>query len=211
MAQVIQAGTDVFNAMVHGTPPESTVNFISQMQQNTSAILNDAGQRFIETAKNTFKPLFNDNAIRTAKALMRNVESLWQTNEIRPIREIGDFQVAPIAMQRWIMAEPTIRKLYHKQMCDGYSDTYVDVEPGAIGSDHYDYRRVMDGVVVEIDDEESEYDWKATTWVVDDIYNGDDVLNFDDKTIILDAWEDLRSHLRARQSDPTSRWDNDLS
>ena len=52
------------------------------------------------------------------------------------------------------MAQPDIRSLYHKGHCDGYSDTYVDMEPGLVGEQHYDYRRVMDGVV-----EETETGW----------------------------------------------------
>jgi hypothetical protein len=111
---------------------------------------------------------------------------------------MGAMQQAPVVMQRWIMAEPTVRTLYHKQECDGFSDTYKDMSPGIVGEQHYDYRRVMDGVIQEDGDS-----WCAKFYM-DDLVEGDTPLIFRDKMDILSTWERVTMYIAAGDEDPTS-------
>lgn len=68
-------------------------------------------------------------------------------DEIQYISKIAEFQHAP-TMQRWIMAEPTVRQMYFDQKLDGYSDTYSTTDK-TVGMMHLDYQKVIDGVYRE--------------------------------------------------------------
>ena len=77
-------------------------------------------------------------------------------------------------------------------------DTYVDVEPKRIGDDHYDYRRVMDGVMVITDD-----DWYAKCYV-EELKEGDRDLSHGEKTDIIQTWSNLEYLIALNKEDPTS-------
>ncbi len=95
--------------------------------------------------------------------------------------------------------------MYHEQRCDGYSESYVDRFPGQVGENHYDYRRVMHGMVQD----DQEHDWKSTFYL-DELFEGDRELNFDEQVDILNTWDVVRSYLSKGQDDPTSQFGNML-
>ena len=106
-------------------------------------------------------------------------------------------------MQRWIMANPYIREQYHANRLDGYSDSYVDDAPGMICDNHYEYRRVMDGVFVFNEDPEDKEDWSFSTYY-EDIHNSDtDELDLTEQLQILRTWEALEHFVRNTDDDPT--------
>jgi hypothetical protein len=115
-------------------------------------------------------------------------------------------QNASLTMQRWIMAEPTVRTLFHKQLCDGYSDTYVDMYPGRVGEDHYDYRRVMNGVVVPHEERGGD----ATTYM-EDLIPDDVELDLNDQIDIISSWQFIQAKVAERNEDPTSKYNGTLS
>lgn len=128
---------------------------------------------------------------RTARNLTRQVKGIFHPNAIMPLLTIAELQSAKPAMQRWLMAMPDYRKLYHRQLCDGFSDSYVDSDPGVVGEDHYDYRRVMNGIVDfrTEEDKEGKYEtWKASFYL-DELTDPEDNLGFEKQCIVLDAWE----------------------
>lgn len=196
-----EASPDVFQAMLHRNGSQATQDFYQHSQQSFSSVLNDVGQQFAQAATSIFKEAFDSSAMRLAKAAMRKVESIWMTDEIQSITSIGNLQHAPLTMQRWIMACPEVREVYHRQECDGYSDTYVDMEPGKVGEDHYDYRRVMDGTF-RIDEDG---DWVVTQYF-EELQPGDDHLSADEKLDIENTWDAIRNHMAAKKDDPTSMY-----
>ena len=125
-------------------------------------------------------------------------------DQIRYLRTIGEVQHAPSSMIAMLMAEPTVRRMYHQQRVDGYSESYTDNQPGKVGEDHYDYRRVVNGVFME-----EEGEWVATTYY-EDLLPGTGELEFLDQVDILRTWEQMRIHLMRRKEDPTSRWNSSL-
>ncbi len=137
--------------------------------------------------------------MQLARQLGKKVESMWKTDDIRPLTMIQDIQNATMLMQRWIMACPEVRTLYHNQGCEGYTGSYVDVDPGLVGDQHYDYRRAMDGLVV-FDDQG---DWSATTYF-DELRDGDRDLLLDEQIDIQTTWEAMRYHVTRNKDDPTS-------
>lgn len=205
MAQIIDGGADLFDALAYGKPHPGTQQFIQSQLESFSNSVTDAGQRFYNNAMNLYERFSGSSAMRYANAARRNIGSIWQSDEIRQLTTIGDLQQAPLTMQRWIMAEPTVRQLYQQQRVEGYVDSYVDTHQGNIGEDHYDYRRVMQGIVVDDDKD----DWSATTYY-DELLPEDQELLLEEQVDILVSWESVVQKLREGRSDPTSRWNSDL-
>lgn len=214
MARVFVGGDEYFNAITGGTPHQGTINFIQGQFLKPSANLTEAGRVFHEKAKISVDQALNSSAMRLAQAAVRKLDNLWGEDTITYLRTIGAIQQAPIVMQRYIMAQPAIRKLYNAQKCDGYSDTYIDVYPGTIGNDHYDYRRVMDGVItfatVPSDSSDAELpSWESVTYL-DELNIDDNDLLFESQVDIIDTWNVIENHLNAEKDDPTSLYNAEL-
>ena len=196
-----------FNSLAYGTPHPGTMSFLSQQFENASTALTTAGQRFMENARTLYERISGSDAMRAMRVAGRAIRSMWQLDEVRPLYSMEELQTAPLTMQRWIMAEPMLRKEYINQRVDGYSDTYHDVHQGDVGEAHYDYRRVMDGMIVVDDkpDSDGEYGWTATTYF-DDLLPDDSELLLEEKVDILETWTAVRAALKAGKQDPTSRY-----
>lgn len=205
MAELLAGGIDGFDAVAYGRPHPNTLQFLENQVYQSSQGLNQAGQMFMAKAAQIFEDINGSNAMRILKAAGRAVRSLWQPNEIREISDIGQLQHAPLAMHRWIMAEPTTRALYHRQGCDGYSDSYVDWQAKVIGEDHYDYRRAMNGLVVEDEDG----GWHATTYA-EELLPDDRELDFEEQVDIQHTWNAVKAHILAKGEDPTSKYNSSL-
>lgn len=208
MVQVSYGGVADFNALMYGPKHPGTMQFLqNQVQQisDFSTTLTDAGRGFVANARRLYDELHSDEALRLARAAVRRIGNVFQRDEIKSIWELAQLQNAPLTMQRWIMAEPTVRELYHQQRCDGYSDTYVDMYPGEVKDAHYDYRRVMNGVVTEDSDGASKF-----TIFLDELVEGDRELTFDEKIDILNTWDIVSSLIKEGSDDPTSPWGGKL-
>ena len=129
---------------------------------------------------------FNSSkAIELTKAALNQITGIFQADVIRYISDISHFQIATPIMQRYIMANPIVRHMYHDQRLDGYSDTYVDTDPGVIGEKHYDYRRVMSGIMTPIGD-----DLYYTSYI-EQLRDEADELTASDQFRILDTWANI--------------------
>lgn len=211
MAQFIDGGNLMFKSLMYGRPHPGTMQFLETQAQSMSSALTDAGSRFMETARDMYSHLESSNAIRAMRAAGRAVRSLWQLDEIRELIDVGQLQHAPLSMQRWIMAEPTTRGLFQKQRLDGYSETYTDLFPGTIGEEHYDYRRVMDGVVV-VDaepDERGEHGWTATTYLEELLSDEDDLMPAEQQDILA-TWGRQIAAAQRKKEDFTSKFNADM-
>jgi hypothetical protein len=212
MAQVFVGGDEYFNALTSGNPHQGTINFIQGQFNNPSSNLSETSRRFQEQARVSIEASLNSTAMRLATAATRKLRSLWNENSIQVLTDVGDFQYAPLVMQRYIMAHPTTRRLYQQERCDGYSDTYVDIHIGDVGEDHYDYRRVMDGVVVFSDeeDENGDLDWSSTTYL-DELDEDDEELEFESQLDIIQSWETMDEHYKSGKTDDlTSKYNAEL-
>lgn len=179
----------LFNATLFPEATPETTQWLNDQFHRDTSMLTDMGRQFLDNAVEYWKKSYDPNLMRRVRAMTRELPEMAHPNIIRVIRDIDGVQNAQPVMQRYIMANPSVRKLYHRQLCDGYSDSYVDLEPGVIGDDHYDYRRVMEGIVVMLPIPGSQ----ETTWQVsmypEELAEGDRSLDADEQFIILDAWE----------------------
>lgn len=201
MSMVIEGGDDVFNALVYGGPlHQSTATFLQQSASNFMSSLSTSAQAFFQaySPAHIFKRYDENEALRLARAAFRKVNNLWNADIIEPIHDIGKFQNAGSIMQRWIMANPMARQLFHNQQCFGYDGTYFDLEPGLRGMDHYDYRRVVNGVFM--DQPNGEF---AANIFFEELRDGDASLRHLEQMDILETWGALESYMRKRSDDPT--------
>lgn len=211
MAQIIQGGAAMFDAMLYGSPKQETLNFLARQFDSVSQNLSEAGKRFYESAYDAFQQVNHDYAARMLRAAGRAVSNMWMNDCIQPLTTIGQLQHAPLSMVRWVMAEPSIRKLYQQQRVEGYSETYTDLDPGRIGPNHYDYRRATNGVLFVDDtpDAEGNYGWHATTYF-DNLFETDSDLPLWQQADIQETWKAVRKLAAQGKEDPTSRFNADI-
>lgn len=195
-----------FDSIVYGEKHPANLDYFRQQTQNIASNIQDAGRSFFSNLSELNEKFNGSEAMRLGRAAMRTAKSIFKPNVISSIFDIGEMQQAPVVMQRWIMANPVVRELYHNQGCDGYGDTYVDYHKKDIAESHYDYRRATDGLV-QID--EVNDDWFVRLYV-DDLYEGDKHLSLDEQVDILSTWDIVEMFIRAGKEDPTSTTNSSL-
>lgn len=199
MAEVMFGGPEVFHAAVYGRSNPTVYDFIGRQAEHVSNNISQAAQQFFESARGIYEQMDHSKALRRAKAASRRVQNLWQRDGIQPLTTMAALQQAGVDMQRWVMAEPSLRELYNGQQCEGFHSTYIDTFPGTVGEDHYDYRRVMDGIVQENKD----FSWQATTYFEDPV--PDDVeLTLEDQHDIMTTWRFVQAAVTRGRDDPSS-------
>lgn len=198
---VIHAGPTGFDYAIFGDHSPINSQYFQQQLSYFSDSLNDMGRRFMEGSREIYDRLNNSEALRMARAAMRTVRGVFHPNMIVPLETLEDLRSAQPLMQRYVMAEPMLREKFHRQLVDGYSSTYVDVDPGCIGSNHYDYRRVMTGIVQDTVTEDGEDGWVSHNYYDED--RGDDRdLDSGEKFAILNTWDIVKMFVNSGR-DPT--------
>lgn len=197
-----------FQAVMFGGPNKQLFNHVQNHYHQYTNALGESARRWWNEATGVFERTSYEQLERRVRAYRRHYDEIWRTDAIRPLNTIAEVQTAPDLMHRWIMAEPTIRRMYHEGMAEGYHGTYVDNYEGLVGVDHYEYRRVMHGVVIPNSDNEG---WSASQYI-EHVWDADDYLEIDDQTSILTTWDTIKSHLETRENDddPTSKWNSSL-
>jgi hypothetical protein len=191
---------DAFNAFVYPEKHPSGVQFLREQFNNFTGVLTNTANEFIQNSKQQVERFTSHAAVEFARNILKSFTSSTAVvnDRILNLFEINALQGASIQMQRWVMASPVVRELYHAQRCDGYSDTYVDVDPGLVGDNHYDYRRVMDGMMTITDD-----NWSAKIYL-EELKEGDRDLTHGEKVDILHTWSRLEYLIALNKEDPTS-------
>ncbi len=206
MARIVTGDVDMFRAAMYGVPQQSVIQQVQQHLYDTSQRLGTMGNSIIQFAEQKMEEALSSDAYRLAKAAMRRVGSIWDVNEIRALRESWQVQNAQPRMMEYVMAEPTIRALYQRGLCDGYGNEYHDPYKQDIGEDHVVWRRVNNGLVT-IGGEDDDFDWHATTY--GDSFDETPELEHLEQLDILETWDTIRATI-AKGIDPTSRYDSDL-
>lgn len=205
MARILDGGVDSFNALVRAENSDSArqyfQNQVEHLRGSMSNAIGSVSNTLVEKALGVYERINSSEALRYARAVSRQMVSVWDQDVIRPLRSTGELQTAKLQMQRWIMAQPDIRQRYHEQRCDGYSDQYVDLHEGKVGEQHYDYRRATNSLVLE-DAEGNEF---STTYF-EELVEGDRELDLMEQNDIMVSWEQVKIALKANSEDPTSRW-----
>jgi len=192
---IVYGGSDAFDALLYPGQNQANTQYFQQQFQTLSNTLTEYGRSFIAGAQEVYDRLNSSAIVNLGRAALRAAEGLFHPNQIVEIDNLESLQMAQPMMQRWVMSEPTIRAMYHKGTCAGYSDTYVDMSPGKIGEEDYNYRRVMNGVFDEKQGAFKEY--------YETLYKDDRELIAAEKLDILSTWDIVRMFAEARGADPT--------
>lgn len=205
--EIIYGGDEGFTAAICGVQNPTNMQYFRQQIENTRSmiggVVNDFSQRFLAQAENLYERYNGARAIEIARSVVNQIRGVFQDDVIRYIpNKIADYQIATPVMQRYLMANPMARSMYHEQLIDGYSDSYKDDEPGLVGKDHYEWRRVHDGLYDEKEDMFVQY--------VELLRREEDDLSLSQQMDILASWRNLEGMLLAKGKDPTSPWNNSL-
>jgi hypothetical protein len=185
MSNTASANADVFNAVLFGEQRSENRRFLQRHLEQASSTVTEHGRRFLDRARKTFESYDSASVSRSLRAIKRKLDHRFDLDDIRALRDMGALQNAGFKMQRWNMANPKVRQSWQRGRCHGYADTYVDMEPGALGETHTDYKKVMNGLPVTDDNGD-------TTWVqyfdaLDE--NGDEELQHDQQLEVLETWD----------------------
>lgn len=196
--QVMEAPPIIFNQMVFGQQNHNTSEFLNNINSQYNGLLTKSSIDFRDQFNSAVNSFYGDKQDILVKTALAKTKSLFKDEGVIELLDLPSIQEASLTMQRWIMANPRIRELYHKLECDGYDHSYVDQYPNDIGVNHYDYRRVMEGIVYEQND----------CFVFDSFWDGDlieeDVLTHYEQNIILSTWKQLEAYCEIGDRDPTS-------
>lgn len=207
----VPGGYDAIDSIMGGgRPQDSTLAYFDNQYQSmigaAQSVGNAALQQIYQIAQQTYNYVMDTRPWEMAEALMRQTTHMFDPNAIRTLTDLASLQTAKPVMQRWIMAMPEVREMYHNNQIDGYSATYEDAQPGMVGVNHYDWRRATNAMV---DLNEETGDWKSTTFV-EQLVDQDRELSFHEKVDIKITWSAIMHQLQTQQYDPTSVWNNKL-
>jgi len=215
MAQVIQGGSSVMNAIIYQQPHSSVNSYMQDAYHRVALRMNDVGLAAMESAKRLYESTVNHSAYRLAKAAIRKVEDGFMVDEIQPLLTIGALQNAPNRMVPYVMAEPSVKRRYLAGRCEGYGDEYVDASNGQVGAKDGLWRAIMNGYVQTSEDAMAEEDediaaepnWGCVTYFDDEV----EELNLtpEETDEIRQTHDVLRAALKGID-DPTSRWNASL-
>jgi hypothetical protein len=204
--QIIHGGIAAWDAMSGGVQNQANSDYFASAINGFKQLnfIGDVASRIVESAASAYERFNGSEAMRLARAMTRQVTGMFAPDIIRPLLTIGDLQTAQLTMQRWVMANPVVRGFHMEQRCEGYSDTFTDPHPGVVGEKHYDYRRVMDGVIRVTED-----GWEAKHYV-ENLLPDDKSLSHEDKVDILKTWDVVEAFMAQGMDDPTSPWNAKL-
>jgi len=201
MINVVYGGGDAFDSLLYTTQqnPVNQQYFQTQIDR-INHTLTESGRAFMEASRTIYDQINSSEAAQLARLALRSAKSLFQPNVVQYIDTLDHLQSAPPIMQRWIMSQPDIRERYQQQRCHGYGDLYTtDMSPGLSGEQDYNYRRVMDAVVVI---EEEGGGWYARQYSEDLLPDDRELSNYE-KIDILRTWDIVRMAIEAGD-DPTN-------
>lgn len=199
MTTYVPGGADLIDIMGGGIPDDSARQWLAQKSEMVRSTLSTAGQVFFEKARSLYDIVSESQALQMLRNLKGRSDDVWSSNQISYLHTLEQLQTAGPIMQRWIMAEPELRTRYIDQTVDGYSDTYVNYHGDVVGDRHYDYRRVMTGVV-QVEEDRDFIIQHFSDYMSED----EKELDFYQKIDILNTWDKVRHYLEEGGEDPTS-------
>lgn len=181
-------------------------DYLRERHERTMQYLEKAavgvGRAFVDRSRRLFEAANNSKALRRAREAIRSFAGM-RRNSIFYADDLPKLQTANYRMQRYLAAFPLYREKAQRQLADCFSETYYDAHPGDIGVDHYDYRRVMDGMFRTEKGSDGE-DLIIREVYYEQLIEGDRDLDHSEQQDILDSW-DVMQRLMLAGIDPCCR------
>lgn len=203
MPTVLYGGERELNLFTAGEPHPAMLQYMREQAQAVNNYIQQTGNTFAQGVVQTYENFYSDDALRHARAALAKVGSYFQADKIVELKSIYDIQQAQPIMQRYIMADPIVAEMYHQGRCEGYG--YQDPFPGQVGEANYNYRRVMNGIMVETPaTAEEPEDWAFHIYS-EDLMEGDRELDLHEQKAVISTWKRIRYSLAHSMVDPTSK------
>lgn len=204
---VITGDSTVVDALLFGMPTAATTDFVKrEFDRFASSAIGDFGKHLVTQARSLYERFTNSSVVNMMQAAINQTRAISMADTIYRFDRMEDFQIAQPMMQTYIMANPMVRKLYHEQRCDGYSDSYVDRHPGKIGENHLHWQIVNNGLVK--DEGADGISWTNYSGA----FNEDGSLHMHtvQAHTMLATWRSLEELIAKGEFDPTSPWNGKL-
>lgn len=144
--QCIQGGEDALNSLLYAQPSPDIIQYMQAKLQNVYNAATNIGKSFIDSATRLFNTTYSDEALDRAKRYLIQSDYALQSNVITGVNMDTYYNINPL-MQSYVMEYPIINDLNNRNLCHGFQDTYVDLEPDLQGEDRSGFQRVVDGVL----------------------------------------------------------------
>jgi hypothetical protein len=203
MARLVAAPSagSLFGKGLFGNLSQATVGYLQGQIQSLAATGSDYGKRMYERSMEIFNEINSDHAVMVAESVLSQVESMMGQDMIEPLLTLPALQSARPIMQGWIMTSPKIRQGVYDGKLEGYSDTYVDLEPGLVGHEQSQYRVLMNGVLQP--HEEASYQYSL---YFDRTSNPDEMLTIRQAAAIVESQLAAEDAMDYGEQDPTSQY-----
>lgn len=191
---VISGGDLSANALIYRPLSQNTLAYLKSGLDNTLNAIKGVGQSFVDTVRGMYDRYNSIEAVNRAKMVLYNAGQHLSQDVIYPVR-YDNYNNLNLTMQQYVMAYPEVDRMYRKNKCYGFADTYIDPEPGTCGEDRFSYQRVMDGML-QFDAEGEGYFRHYS--------NSDDApeLTMLEKLSVLETWDTV-ARLIGEGVDPT--------
>lgn len=191
------AGGDLIDVFAGGHLDNNTLNWLQQRNDSVLQTVTGHAREFFHQAQSLYNMVSSSDAMMLLRNLTAKKEVVGSF-DISPLHSLVGLQTANPYMQRWIMAQPDLRSRYLNQEVEGYGESYVNRHGTSVGSGHYDYRRVMDGIVV------ADEDTFSYTHYYEALPDEERDLTVFEKVDILRTWNTIQKYLDEGDDDPTS-------
>lgn len=191
-------GVDLMDIAAGGFLDNSTMNWMHDRTQALMSTVSATTASWFNKAKTFYHTITETDANQALRNLTAKSDLSWKGNNVYLCRNIQDIQASNPVQQRYLMAEPNLRQRFFDQSCEGFAATYNNVHGNAIGVNHYDYRRVTDGMLMVKDDH---IEWNDFYEAIPD---NDKELEMYEKADMIRNWNLVNIALDANEMDPSS-------
>lgn len=183
--------------VMYGDNSSVVSNYLQTQMQSMHRFINPITDKIYNAMQASYDYVNNQivksgimNSLRTQGVAVNN-------DYFSILKTVHDLSSANVTMQRWVMANPIVKKHYLEQNLDGYSDSYTNVFGKDIGENDYNYRMVMSGVVVDTDE------YTGYSMYYDQPYPGDRKISYEEKMTVLATWDHMEQILNSSNIDFT--------
>lgn len=197
-------GVDLMDIAAGGHLNNDTVQWVNERASALRSTISSAASSFFDQARSVHQMISSSDAVQALRNLTAKVTDMWSSNQIARIGSLEGLQTASPINQRWIMADTNVREMYLSNSIEGYHDSYVNLHGTEVGDGHYDFRRVMSGIITPTVNRGEIKQYHEI------LKEGDEHLTLHEKVDIINNWNLVNTHLDAGELDPTSPIGNRL-
>lgn len=191
-------GVDLMDIAAGGFLDNSTTSWMQDRTQALMSTVSATTASWFNKAKTFYQTITETDANQALRNLTAKMDMSWKGNNIFLCNNIQQLQSSNPVQQRYLMAEPRLRQLYFDQSCEGFAGSYNNLHGEAIGINHYDYRRVTDGMLLVTD---NQIEWTDFHEAIPD---NDKELELYEKADMIRNWNLVNIALDANEMDPSS-------